>query len=317
MTAWMATLVGGDLAPLAAFLVWLIIAIVVVVGGIWIARRLLRGRFRGGWSGEIRLDVVDAAPIDNRRRLVLVRRDDVEHLIVIGGHTEFVVESNIRRNEHRAEHKTPTAEPVEKAAIAQPTTPRPARSAASPSANQQKAVLQPDQTNPRNTAQTPPPPRADQRHTRPSTNPRPAPSTPHGKPAAQPVPARETATPQTPSTTQPPKTDPAIAQSTPIRPMVAPAVTPATAPAVKPETPQTQSAGAGEGGQTLWPDPVTAATGASGETRTADHGQDQPHRNRKDRVQSSSTDHDENAQNDDLDKAMEDLMKDLSLDTTR
>jgi hypothetical protein len=38
---------------------------------------------------------MDAAAIDNQRRLVLVRRDDVEHLILIGGPTDVVVEQNI------------------------------------------------------------------------------------------------------------------------------------------------------------------------------------------------------------------------------
>jgi hypothetical protein len=39
--------------------------------------------------------VLDAAAVDARRRLVLIRRDDVEHLIMIGGPTDIVVESRI------------------------------------------------------------------------------------------------------------------------------------------------------------------------------------------------------------------------------
>lgn len=42
-----------------------------------------------------RLAVVDAAIVDNQRKLVLVRRDDVEHLILIGGPADVVVEQNI------------------------------------------------------------------------------------------------------------------------------------------------------------------------------------------------------------------------------
>ena len=34
-------------------------------------------------------------PIDNRRRLVLVRRDDREHLLLLGPQGETVVETNI------------------------------------------------------------------------------------------------------------------------------------------------------------------------------------------------------------------------------
>nr|WP_245317801.1 flagellar biosynthetic protein FliO [Ensifer sp. 1H6] len=39
--------------------------------------------------------MLDAAAVDTRRRLVLVRRDDVEHLIMIGGPTDIVIESRI------------------------------------------------------------------------------------------------------------------------------------------------------------------------------------------------------------------------------
>src|SRR5690606_36399351 len=34
--------------------------------------------------------------VDSHRRLILIRRDDVEHLILIGGPTDVVVEQNIR-----------------------------------------------------------------------------------------------------------------------------------------------------------------------------------------------------------------------------
>src|ERR1019366_9347879 len=40
---------------------------------------------------------IDAAAVDGRRRLVLVRRDNVEHLLMIGGPTDIVVEPNIVR----------------------------------------------------------------------------------------------------------------------------------------------------------------------------------------------------------------------------
>ena len=53
--------------------------------------RLTRGR-----SGKrVRLRVVETAAIDARRRLVLIRRDDVEHLIMIGGSADIVIETGI------------------------------------------------------------------------------------------------------------------------------------------------------------------------------------------------------------------------------
>jgi len=44
-----------------------------------------------------RLAVIDAAAVDERRRLVLIRRDNVEHLLMIGGRADIVVEPNIVR----------------------------------------------------------------------------------------------------------------------------------------------------------------------------------------------------------------------------
>ena len=41
--------------------------------------------------------MIDAATVDGRRRLVLIRRDNIEHLLMIGGPTDLVVEPNIVR----------------------------------------------------------------------------------------------------------------------------------------------------------------------------------------------------------------------------
>ncbi len=58
------------------------------------AERLGTGAVRGR---QPRLAVIDAASVDGRRRLVLIRRDNVEHLMMIGGPTDVVVEANIVR----------------------------------------------------------------------------------------------------------------------------------------------------------------------------------------------------------------------------
>lgn len=46
--------------------------------------------------GNRRLSVVETAPLDGRRRLVLVRRDDTEHLIILSPNSEVVVETGIK-----------------------------------------------------------------------------------------------------------------------------------------------------------------------------------------------------------------------------
>ncbi len=67
---------------------------------LFVVLRLLRNRapspfVRGGRNRQPRLQVLDAAAVDARRRLVLVRRDNVEHLVMIGGPTDIVIESGI------------------------------------------------------------------------------------------------------------------------------------------------------------------------------------------------------------------------------
>ncbi|MDW5313502.1 flagellar biosynthetic protein FliO [Rhizobium sp. PL01] len=84
--------------------------------------RFMRNRpsspfIRGGKNRQPRLAVLDAAAIDTRRRLVLVRRDDVEHLIMIGGPTDVVIESRIA-SATQPQLQTAIAQPPADAAIA-------------------------------------------------------------------------------------------------------------------------------------------------------------------------------------------------------
>lgn len=70
-----------------------IIALIVVLA--FLARRfgLVRGLAGGG--GTRRLAVVEVAAVDAKRRLVLLRRDDTEHLVLLGPDSAIVVESGI------------------------------------------------------------------------------------------------------------------------------------------------------------------------------------------------------------------------------
>src|SRR5579862_3449325 len=74
-----------------------VLALIGVVA--WLIRRFASNRLGANTQrGRMpRLAVIDAAAVDGRRRLVLVRRDNVEHLLMIGGPTDIVVEPNIVR----------------------------------------------------------------------------------------------------------------------------------------------------------------------------------------------------------------------------
>jgi flagellar protein FliO/FliZ len=89
-----------DILSWLFFLVF--IAALLVVGALLVRGYLTTGSPTGALTGalfgpkpEKRLDVVDQANVDGRRRLVLIRRDDVEHLIMTGGPVDVVIETNI------------------------------------------------------------------------------------------------------------------------------------------------------------------------------------------------------------------------------
>ncbi len=121
MNAWLATIVGDTAAPIVGFILLFLLVIALLLIVFAVLRRVTGGTFvAGGRNRQVRLSVTDAAAVDNRRRLVLVRRDDVEHLILIGGPSDVVIEQNIRqfaKQPSRVEPAAPvaTAEPEPKA----------------------------------------------------------------------------------------------------------------------------------------------------------------------------------------------------------
>jgi len=46
-------------------------------------------------GGKKRLKLIEVMTLDAKRRAVLLRRDDIEHLVILGVNTETVVETNI------------------------------------------------------------------------------------------------------------------------------------------------------------------------------------------------------------------------------
>ncbi|MGI8569256.1 MAG: hypothetical protein ACR2KT_09430 [Methylocella sp.] len=56
---------------------------------------------RNGRARPPRLGTVDAFDLDRQRQLVIIRRDNVEHLLMIGGPNDIVIESEIIRAESR------------------------------------------------------------------------------------------------------------------------------------------------------------------------------------------------------------------------
>ncbi|QPC87943.1 hypothetical protein GA830_15190 [Mesorhizobium sp. NBSH29] len=97
MREWLDGLAGPGYTAALAWTLGALLLLVLVLLAIKVFRSLTFGTFvAGGRNRKTRLAVMDATAVDSHRRLVLVRRDDVEHLILIGGPTDVVVEQDIR-----------------------------------------------------------------------------------------------------------------------------------------------------------------------------------------------------------------------------
>src|SRR5438876_375341 len=99
---------GRNLGPrferMPNMLFWLVVLVLLAAaagGGLWGYRAYMTGDTSfnlGGWFApkpEPRLGVTEQASVDSRRKLVLVRRDNVEHLIMTGGPVDVVIETGI------------------------------------------------------------------------------------------------------------------------------------------------------------------------------------------------------------------------------
>src|SRR3984893_11989767 len=101
----MSEILGLELGLPARFIVAFVLVLALIGLTAWLIRQF--GSARASNSGgarnrQPRLAGLDSATVDARRRLVLIRRDNVEHLILIGGPTDVVVEENIVRAQSAA-----------------------------------------------------------------------------------------------------------------------------------------------------------------------------------------------------------------------
>ncbi|MES2906502.1 MAG: hypothetical protein V4691_05685 [Pseudomonadota bacterium] len=105
----------GEDTSLAIRLVFALIIILALIGGVVLVLR----RFGLGNLGTMnmhgrqpRLAVMDVAHLDPRRKLIIVRRDTVEHLIMVGGPTDVVIETGIVRGQPAHAHDDKLIHPV-------------------------------------------------------------------------------------------------------------------------------------------------------------------------------------------------------------
>lgn len=141
--------VSGGVTQVIAVILALLAVLLLFSLFVFILKRLMGNNMPQSRNRQPRIAVMDSATVDSRRRLVLIRRDNVEHLILVGGPSDVVVEQNIIKNAPlsggRAAPSAPQANTQVKAPIAPgPDIPlRPEEPAAPPQPVLQKPMAPP------------------------------------------------------------------------------------------------------------------------------------------------------------------------------
>ena len=106
----MGSLFGVELPTPVNFIIAFVFVLLLIGAAAWLVRRFGAAQIEAAARGrQPRLAVVDFAAVDGRRKLVIIRRDNVEHLLMIGGPTDVVVETNLIRGTAAATREAPAA----------------------------------------------------------------------------------------------------------------------------------------------------------------------------------------------------------------
>ena len=106
----MSSLFGLELPTPVNFVIAFAFVMLLIGAAAWLVRRFGSTRIDAAARGrQPRLAVIDSAAVDGRRKLVIIRRDNVEHLLMIGGPSDVVVETNIVRGAAVATREAPPA----------------------------------------------------------------------------------------------------------------------------------------------------------------------------------------------------------------
>jgi hypothetical protein len=103
---------------MAELIYWIVV--MSIVAGLGLAAMVgIRAYMNGTSPSELlfkpradpRIGVIEYANVDGRRKLLLIRRDDVEHLVMTGGPVDVVIETGIGERKTRVS-ETPPAVPA-------------------------------------------------------------------------------------------------------------------------------------------------------------------------------------------------------------
>lgn len=101
---WLQSVFGSDGSPIVQYVSIFAVIFAVLTVIVLLVRRLGGGglaaaRGAGTRGRQPRLGIVDVYELDRQRQLILLRRDNVEHLLLVGGPNDVVIERHIQRGQ--------------------------------------------------------------------------------------------------------------------------------------------------------------------------------------------------------------------------
>lgn len=91
----MTALLGGGDNPFVKSAFALGLVLVFIVLGLWVLKFFTKAGSNMARGRNRRLTIVDSAMVDAKRQVIIIRRDNVEHLIMTGGPQDLVIESSV------------------------------------------------------------------------------------------------------------------------------------------------------------------------------------------------------------------------------
>jgi flagellar protein FliO/FliZ len=116
-------LFGNDGGTLIGAVLALGIVLVLIVLAVWALKFTFQASGNVARARNRRLALVESLPVDTKRQLLIVRRDNVEHVILTGGPQDVVVETGIAVEKAAVRH--PPVVPAHPVSAPLPAAPHP------------------------------------------------------------------------------------------------------------------------------------------------------------------------------------------------
>ncbi|MFK7840430.1 MAG: flagellar biosynthetic protein FliO [Bdellovibrionales bacterium] len=91
----------GDISQLLRALAALAFVLALMGGLTLVLKKLGLSGALPTHKGKKRLKIVEILPLDGRRKLAIIQRDDVQHLILLGGNEQTIIETGFKPDDNK------------------------------------------------------------------------------------------------------------------------------------------------------------------------------------------------------------------------